>query len=198
MITDALNIFLMVMIMQTHTAYKTYTSSQKFGFGRASGRVRTTDSSVARLCWIHKSLKPYHDDDEDFGVMFSFIFFVSVWSNLEVGPLEGLSERPAGRGGVNGLACIAVARDHLEGERLALHLAVPRKLPHFAPVSGHGLICVCVGALHIQLLNVTGAPNIGDEDEPEVRVSVDGVPNPSGLCACHPANQAINISFNQE
>lgn len=119
--------------------------------------------------------------------MFSFLFF-SVWSKLEVGSLEGLSEHPAGRGGINGLARIAVTRDHLEGECLALHLAVSCKLPHFTPVSGHGLICVRVGALHIQLLNVTSAPNIGDEDEQEVRVSIDGEPNPSGLCACHPAN----------
>lgn len=98
-----------------------------------------------------------------------------------------MSERPAGRGGVNGLALIAVARDHLEGECLALHLAVSRKLPHFTPVSGHGLVRVRVGAPHIQLLNVTGTPNIGDEDEQEVRVSIDGEPNPSTLCARHPA-----------
>ena len=121
------------------------------------------------------------------GLCFLLSFFVSVCSNLEVGSLEGLSERPAGRGGVNGLALIAVARDHLEGECLALHLAVSRKLPHFTPVSGHGLIRVRVGAPHIQLLNVTGTPNIGDEDEQEVRVSIDGEPNPSTLCARHPA-----------
>jgi hypothetical protein len=68
-----------------------------------------------------------------------------------------------------------------------LHLAVSRKLPHFPPVSGHGFVCVRVGALHIQLLNVTRTPNIGDEDEQEVRVPIDGEPNPSTLCACHPA-----------
>lgn len=151
-------------------------------------RAGTTNQSVSRShasAGDHDILKPYHEVGF-WGYVPFFVWF------LEVGSLEGLSKRPAGRGGINALTHIAVTRDHLEGESLVLHLAVSRKLPHLTPVSSHGLIGIHGGAPHIQLLNVTSATNIGDKHKQEVRVSIDGVPNPSSLGACHPANQASN------
>jgi hypothetical protein len=114
----------------------------------------------------------------------------------ELSPTEGLAEGPATGSGVVGDDRAAVARAYAEGEGLAVQERVA--LPVLAPVARHGLPPGAL-AFDSHRVDVAGAAYVGDEDEVEVGVAVDGEPDAALLVARNPvqrrnARQIYNFS----
>ncbi|RWV92876.1 hypothetical protein GW17_00044707 [Ensete ventricosum] len=104
----------------------------------------------------------------------------------ELATAEGLSEGPACRNHIVGDQRASVAGGDLEGEGLAIEVAVA--LPVLAPVPGHGLP-PGPGPFDGHRVHISSSSNVGDQHQVEVGVAVDGEPDPSSLPACDPAFQ---------
>lgn len=92
--------------------------------------------------------------------------------------LKGLAELPPGRHDVVAGDGLPIAGGDLEGEALAVEVAIA--LPILAPVSRHGLP-PGLRPFDGHRMHVSGPSNIGDENQVEVRVTIDSEPYPSLL-----------------
>ncbi|RRT42883.1 hypothetical protein B296_00044776 [Ensete ventricosum] len=112
---------------------------------------------------------------------------------LKLYSFEGLAELPIGGHDIVAGDGPAVAGGDLEGEALAIEICVA--LPVLAPVPGHDLP-PGPGALDGDRTHVAGARHVGDQDQVEVGVAIDGEPDPSFLRAWHPAKEAsMDVSY---
>ncbi|RZS19264.1 hypothetical protein BHM03_00051642 [Ensete ventricosum] len=115
---------------------------------------------------------------------------------LKLYSFEGLAELPIGGHDIVAGDGPAVAGGDLEGEALAIEIRVA--LPVLAPVPGHDLP-PGPGALDGDRTHVAGARHVGDQDQVEVGVAIDGEPDPSFLRAWHPAKEAsMDVSYRHD
>ena len=160
--------------IKSHTDQRRRSESIVVVCGSGRSHCRTP-----QLCRIQQNSDPlcmHHDGSND-------------PTSSEVRPLEGLPEAPVGWSNIVRHRCSSIAGDSLEGDGLAVHSAVPSELPHLSPVTLQGEP-VSAGALDVQLLHITSPSHIGDENQKEVRVAVDGEPHASRFRARHSAIQS--------
>lgn len=108
-----------------------------------------------------------------------------IFRELELCPLESLSELPIGRGDVVARHRPSVAGGHLKGEALAVKHAVA--LPILPPISRHLLPSGGPGPLHGDGAHVSESSHVTHQNQVEIRVAVDREPDPALLPARHPA-----------
>ena len=111
--------------------------------------------------------------------------------SVELGAAEGLAEGPAVRHGGVGDDGAAVASGDAEGEALAVEERVA--LPVLAPVAGQGLPGRRALRLDGHGVHVAGAAHVGDQDQVEVRVAVDGEPDAALLLARDPVDRVAPL-----
>lgn len=80
----------------------------------------------------------------------------------------------------------SVTESDLKGERLAVEVGVA--LPVLAPIPRHGLPSIGFGTFDGNRVDIPCTSNVGDENQIEVRVSIDCEPHSSFLHARDPAN----------
>lgn len=98
---------------------------------------------------------------------------------------KGLPKSPVGRCSIEGGERGAIAGDNPEGESLALKTATGSGSPHGAPIPPHG-IPPSAGSLHVHLLHISRPAHVVDEDQEEVRVSIDSPPHATLLHTGNP------------
>lgn len=110
--------------------------------------------------------------------------YCSLFNSLELSSGERLPERPPCRRNIVRNNGAPVARGHLKRQALTAEVRVV--LPILAPVSGHGLP-LSSGPFDRNRLDVAGAPHVGDENQVEEGVAVDGEPYSALSVTSHPA-----------
>lgn len=101
----------------------------------------------------------------------------------ELATSESLAKGPGGGSHIVGDNAAAVACGDLEGESLAVEVAVA--LPVLPPVPRHRLPRR-PGPLDRHGAHVPGPGDVGDEDQVEVGVAIDGEPHSTSLLARDP------------
>ncbi|CAN6484527.1 unnamed protein product [Victoria cruziana] len=106
--------------------------------------------------------------------------------SVKLASAVGLAEGPVRRGDVVGDDRTAIAGDDLEGQSLAVEVAIA--LPVLAPVPGHGLPSG-PRPFDVNCMDVTCSANVGYEHQIEVSMAVDGESDSTALPARHPVSK---------
>ncbi len=106
-----------------------------------------------------------------------------VWFS-ELSSFISLSKTPGSRCCIHGGYRVAITSSDKEGDGLSHKILVA--LPVLTPVSGHWDPVCHVGSFHGDCTHISRATHIAHQHQIEVRIAIDGEPNPSTSCAIHP------------
>ncbi len=106
-----------------------------------------------------------------------------VWFS-ELSSFISLTKTPGSRCHIQGGYRVAITSSDKEGDGLSHKILVA--LPVLTPVSGHWDPVCHVGSFHGDCTHISRATHIAHQHQIEVRIAIDGEPNPSTSCAIHP------------